>query len=166
MSTHLLFHFQDETRALILQDPVCPGSSVNSWISVPSTCARPRSTHSLLSILTAPPSPPPPHFQRLSGKLEVLRSSFGAVAPLETPPQCLQWLGGATPASTQKRPPTPHPLSEESKLEKIKSFKFMEIRPSLSCTDVGRDRTRLVFMVGRTASEPLIRAELCKTFVK
>lgn len=60
----------------------------------------------------------------------------------------------------------PHPLSEESKLEKIKSFKFMEIRTSLSYTDVGRDRKRLVFMVGKTASKPLIRAELCKTFVK
>lgn len=28
VNTHLLFHFQDETRALILKNPVCPGSLV------------------------------------------------------------------------------------------------------------------------------------------
>lgn len=28
LNTHLLFHFQDETRALILKNPVCPGSLV------------------------------------------------------------------------------------------------------------------------------------------
>lgn len=36
LNAHLLFHFQDETRALILKNPACPDGSLRQWCLHPS----------------------------------------------------------------------------------------------------------------------------------
>lgn len=54
LNAHLLFHFQDETRALILKNPVCPDGSLRQRCLHPSPAFSSLSCPALCSRLLAP----------------------------------------------------------------------------------------------------------------